>query len=390
MPTRSNGLHEIVFAVFFATVAAVTEFYPGGYSLRFLLGLLAIFVLNLAYFLYRKRRETDKSLVRAYLTFNSLAIFLVVTASRGRESPYWVAFLLPVLAAAVSDKASPWPFVALDGAFLATLYGIHVDAYDVVEWAMKVSTLTFAAAVTRRTYLNEHSLRSALEEKRLHLEYLALKMLQEQRPIQTEGDLRDQVERRLRLLENPLSVLQDSARLVEAAAPEALADVKRIEACHRLIKSLTQDLFDILYHDEFWIEKIAFEEVYRKVLHDLRYPLAVKEVRFLETIEPELPTLPISRSHIEQLLHTIFGRAVLAAAHRDLFEIQVRMAGLSEEPYLEVMIVHPGLSDVFSLNHLRGISERHGGWLQLDYLTRAVRYTLALPLRQGAKLNPAS
>jgi hypothetical protein len=389
-PARAEktALHEIVFAVFLAMIVAVAEVYPRNFSDSLLAGLLAILVLNLGFFLRGRRTPPGRRLVQSHLVLNCFAIYFVVLGSGRRDSMFWVAFLLPVLSAAVSEQTSPWPYVVLNSFLLGSQYFPNIDKYSAAEWAMKVGTLAFAAAVTRRGYLSERDLRERIEAKRLHLEYLAVKMLQEQRPIQAEGDLRERVEKRLRLLENPLAVLQDSARLVELSAPGALSDIKRIEACHRLIKSLTQDLWDILYHDEFWIEKGSFESVYRDVLAELKYPLAVKEIKFLEAIEPDLPTIPFSRAHLHQLLHTILSRAALNASHGDLFDVQIRIAGLGEDPYLEALLKHPGLGDVFSLGQLRRIAERHGGWLNLDYMTQAVRYTLALPLRQGIRLDP--
>jgi hypothetical protein len=385
---EKTALHEIVFAVFLAMIVAVAEVYPRNFSDALLAGLLAVFVLNLGYFLRGRKTPPGQRCTNCYLVLNCIAIFVVVLGSGGRDSMFWVAFLLPVLSAAVSDNSSPWPFVVLNSFLIGALYLPYHDAYSAAEWAMKVGTFAFAGAVTRRGYLSERDLRERIEAKRLHLEYLAVKMLQEQRPIQADGDLRERVEKRLRLLENPLAVLQDSARLVELSAPGALSDIKRIEACHRLIKSLTQDLWDILYHDEFWIEKGSFESVYRDVLAELKYPLAVKEIKFLEAFEPDLPPIPFSRAHLQQLLHSILSRAALNAAHGDLFDVQVRIAGLGEDPYLEAVLKHPGLGDVFSLAQLQRIAERHGGWLSLDYLTQAVRYTLALPLRQGIRLEP--
>ncbi|MFH1573815.1 MAG: hypothetical protein ABIG68_07505, partial [Acidobacteriota bacterium] len=325
-----------------------------------------------------------------YFAGNLLAVYAVVRETGGRDSMFWPAFFLPVLSASLARNGEkPWRAVALSGGLLGVSYlSPAPEIFGALEWCVKVATLAFAAAVTHRTSAREFSVRRSVEEKRFHLEYLAMRMIQEHQPIETKGDIREQIETRVRMLENPLSILEDSTRLVRMVNPDSQADIKRIEACQKIIRAITQDLFDIVHHDEFWKEPCSFEEIYRKVLTDLRYPLAVKEIRWVEMIDPCLPQIPMSRPHIEQFLQSVIGDAALTSGHRETFTAEANIAGVNEEPYMEFIFQHPGLANAVALPQLKRIAERHGGWLRLEYRTRTVRLILALPLYASGRLQP--
>lgn len=160
---------DIGFAIVMCLAAVLGRENPRFVYPYILWSFLAFFAFNLANFKYLHHRLAPSARLRLAVGGNIVLVSLVLLFSGGRESYFWVMYLLPAFTGALSFEGKTG--LAPAGVVLGILTAFHSEGLsrgslpELIAWATKAATIGTSAVVVRRVAARDRESRRRLLEE---------------------------------------------------------------------------------------------------------------------------------------------------------------------------------------------------------------------------------
>ena len=311
------GLPEnAAFAIMMALAAYLSRenplfTYPG-----ILWAFLAFFLVNyLNFTLLPDRLPEDR---RAFLGagLNIAAIFAIVALSGGKESHFWVMYLLPIFSAAMVLERRGVGCVL--GAVLLAVCASFLDSISSLVWLelaamlIEILALTAAAAVTARFAFSERRARRRLDEElsRTSRERSETReRMQHLDRLATMGTLMASITHELR---GPLTAILGAAELGVADASLGEDGVQVLSIISRSAKRCQKTIADTLAFsrkDVVKREPADLNLLLKRCLELKGFDWVGGDIAVVESLEPALPKVTVSESELQQVVFNLLNNA---------------------------------------------------------------------------------
>lgn len=416
--TRATGARiglpeNAAFAIMMALAAYLSRenplfTYPG-----ILWAFLAFFVFNyLNFSLLPDRMPQDR---RAALGagLNIVAIAAIVALSGGRESNFWVMYLLPIFSAAMTLEKRGVALVL--GAVLLAMASVYAGSLwahawlEIVEFLIKALALTAAAAVTARFAFSERLARQLLAEemRRTALERSETReRMQHLDRLATMGTLIASITHELK---GPLAAILGAAEIGAGDASMGVEGVELLAIIKRSAQRCQVTISDMLAFSrkEAVKRELADLNLLLKRCLDLkRFDWVGGHISVLEDLAPGLPIVTVCESEVQQVVFNLLNNAEQAIRSktepRGTIEVRsglhgggVRLSIIDDGPGIPPDAVKKVWETFFTtkpagqgtglgLPISRGIIERHGGTLDFESVPGRTAFHIDLKLDAAA------
>lgn len=406
------GLPEnAAFAIMMALAAYLSRenplfTYPG-----ILWAFLAFFLSNYLNFSVLPERMSEDRRASLSAGLNVGSILAIVALSGGKDSHFWVMYLLPIFSAAMTLEKRGVARV-LGGVLLAVCASYsralrELLWLELVEMLIKALALAAAAAVTARFAFSERRARRQLSEemsrtarersetreRMQHLDRLA-----------TMGTLIASITHELK---GPLAAILGAAELGSADASISEDGAKVLSIIERSGKRCQKTISDMLAFarkDQVKRAPTDLNRLLQRCLELKRFEWVGGDISAVESLDPVLPKVTVSESEIQQVVFNLLNNAeqAIRAQPEPRGRIEVRSEvrgggvrlsveddgpgippGVAERVWEAFFTTKPaGLGTGLGLSISRSIVESHGG--KLDFETAPGRTAFHIDLKLDA------
>jgi signal transduction histidine kinase len=315
---RPNGFGAdgIAFSVIMAIAAFLGRENPRFNHPQILWSFLALLSFNLLHFAWISRRRGPRLAGFISAAANLALVTAVLFHSGGRQSYFWVMYLLPVFTACLAlDRRAVWAACLAAAAVLAAFYGPalrHFILAQFIEWLVKAATLCGAAAVTMRSALNEREARRRLkdERERIHEERAAMReKLFHMDRLATLGTLSAGLAHELN---TPLATISGFAELAlsgDLRGEELSRALGRIDSSVRQCRRVIRDTLAFARRQTEEPKPSDVNALARECVELKRFECSGRPVRMEEHFDPSLPKAILSGPEFQQALFNLLTNA---------------------------------------------------------------------------------
>ncbi|MFH2204618.1 MAG: ATP-binding protein [Elusimicrobiota bacterium] len=382
---------------------------------------LVFLAFNLLNFSLLTRLMDDQRRMLLSIGANILFVSAAVHYSGGRQSYFWVMYLLPVFHACIAFTRGG--VLVITASIIMLLGLLHVgtvpelDLTVMFEFLVKAATVLLSALVVRRTVLGEREANKRLAEGQRTMAQereTARTTLQHMDRLATLGTLTASVAHEIN---SPLTSILGFAQIsmdVRASDEIKKDALRRIESSANRCKKIIQDMLRFSRKEKSERRPADINELIKECVELKRHDWLTDTLHVHEDYDEDLPQVSLLGAEFQQVIFNLLTNAqhAIRDARREDGRIEVRTAG--EEEWVTVAISDngPGIPEKISkkiwepffttksdnkgtglgLSISRKIVEAQGGEIAVD--TRpgeGAVFTLRFPLEDGARphLPPA-
>ena len=396
-----------VFAIIMAAAAYLERQNPRFVYPEILWASLGLLVFNLVNFAALLERLDPGVRARVAVTANAALIAGVVYFSGGRESYFWVLFLLPIFTGALSfGRTGSRLALGGVGLLLAAFYLPSVRGRiwaEVLELAIKLATLATAAEMIRRVASSERRARARLRqrhERALRERRETLETLQNLDRLATLGTLAASIAHDLN---TPLaSILGHAESALEQGEPDELTAkcLNRIVFGAKHARDVVRHTLDFARRAGADPEPADLNALVRRCADLKRHDWLDGAVKLVEEYAEPAPRAVVRGPQIQQVVFNLMTNAEQALrSARGGGRISLRTAALDGRVRVVVEDDGPGIPPAvlariwepffttkpagqgtgLGLSISRDIADKHGGVLTVETRPGRTAFTLDLP-----------
>ncbi len=345
--------HEIAFLAFMVLVAALGNQNPSFQYPQILWSFLGLLVFNLANLALWDKFLPPKRSALISIAANNLLIASIIHSSGGRDSYFWVLFLLPIFTACLfltrrGALGAAW----LEAAMLGLLYlpGLAwegaVPAF--LEWAVKSATLLICGLVTLKAVHGEREARRALEEEQAKAEAEKREMSQRLAHADRLATVGTLVASLAHEISNPLTAILGIAEIHKSGVgrPEDMRkDLEVVGGAAQRCRQVLQDLLAFSRKKTPEPEPCDVNGLLRQCLALKKYDWVHHKIAVTEDYAEGLPRLKLVATQFQQVVYNLLinSQQAMASAKKG-GRIWVRTQQVGECARISIEDDGPGIS----------------------------------------------
>ncbi|HBB66356.1 MAG: hypothetical protein A2X28_02295 [Elusimicrobia bacterium GWA2_56_46] len=357
----SRNSYEAVFSVF---MVAIAYFYRDNPQIVypavlyfFLLLMVSNFVFNQ---LLRERSSVSLWVVDLILLFNLWVITGVLYYSGGKESYFWVLYLLPIFASALLVSRTDVVGVVFLAALASSLFALPLRSSDlagVMSLLVKLSVFILSAAVVYRTAEAKKKTEAVLVSKRREVEAIARELMNRDTELvktASAGEMGQLVSGVMHDLGNSVSVILLSAQIASEDEQVDKKDIERIIKAAKFSKSVVASALSIARGQEYVFEPGGIGEPLGNAVQLVEYAAREKGASIKVELPADLPRVNMSKVHIERLFINALSNALSFVPEKG--EVAVKLAAAGGNLEIEIADNGPGFPESLLKDGIRPFS----------------------------------
>jgi len=357
----SRNSYEAVFSVF---MVAIAYFYRNNPQIVypsvlyfFLLLMASNFVFNQ---LLRERLSVSLWIVDLILLFNLWVITGVLYYSGGRESYFWVLYLLPIFASALLVSRKDVVGVVFLAALVSALFSLPLRSSDlagVMSLLVKLSVFILSAAVVYRTAEAKKRTETVLLSKRREVEAIARELMNRDTELvktASAGEMGQLVSGVMHDLGNSVSVILLSAQIASEDDPVDKKDIERIIKAAKFSKNVVASALSIARGQEYVFEPGGIGEPLGNAVQLVEYGAREKGASIKVELPADLPPVNMSKVHIERLFINALSNSLSFVPEKG--EVAVRAAVSGGNLEIDIADNGPGFPESLLKDGIRPFS----------------------------------